>query len=132
MIHVHKKILQIFKDAGERWKNDPRKFFVNFFKKRLGEFKKGYSQILVKQTVVLTLWPLSTTIVVFNPFYQLIKSKFDIPDEYKKTTYPQRIARFLSTPHWAHGVVDVNSTSKQRRVPMQWVSSNCDYNIFQK
>ena len=58
---IHKKIYQIFKDVGERWKNDLRKILVIFFKQQSSKLKKGYSQVLVKQTVAtyLTIWDLS-------------------------------------------------------------------------
>ena len=49
---IHEKNYQIFRDVGGRWKNDPRKILLKKFKERPSKLKKGYSQYLVKQTVV--------------------------------------------------------------------------------
>ena len=48
---LYKKINQIFRDVGGRWKNDPRKILFKNFKQRPRKLKTGYSQNLVKQTV---------------------------------------------------------------------------------
>ena len=47
------KIHQIFRDIGLRGNNNLRKMLlIFFFKQRSSKLKKGYSQDLVKQTVV--------------------------------------------------------------------------------
>ena len=54
---IHKKIHQIFQDVGGRGKNDPRKILLKTFKERPSKLEKGYSQDLVKQTVVIWQQP---------------------------------------------------------------------------
>ena len=48
---IHKKIHQIFRDVGGRWKNYQRKILLKIFKQPSSKLKKSYSQDLVKQTV---------------------------------------------------------------------------------
>ena len=52
---IHKKIHHIFRDVGGKIKNDSRKELLKKIEERPSKLEKGYSQDLVKQTVVCML-----------------------------------------------------------------------------
>ena len=66
------KLRQIFRDIRGTWKNDHKNFFLKNFKERPSKLEKGYSQVLVKQTVVYYFYGIEVS--EFDPVFHLTSS----------------------------------------------------------